>query len=163
MVNVNDLLKVGIADFKVARREPGIITYALGSCIGICLLDPVTKIAGMVHIMLPESSGERVDNPAKYAVTGIPLLVKSMTAAGANPIAFKAKIAGGAQMFQMKQASAIGDIGRRNIVKVREILAAMKIPVIAADVGENYARTLILHRESGVAEVKSYDRGIKTI
>lgn len=159
----DDILKVGIADLKVAKRETGIITYALGSCIGICLLDPLPKIAGMVHIMLPETNAGRIDNIAKYATTGIPALIKQMAAAGANPARMKAKIAGGAQMFKMTQGSAIGEIGKRNQQKVKEVLAAFNIPIIAEDCGANYARTLVFYRESGIAEVRSYDRGVKRI
>ncbi|MGP1441537.1 MAG: chemotaxis protein CheD [Anaerovoracaceae bacterium] len=152
-----DLLKVGIADMKVATKEEGIITFALGSCIGVCLYDPGSKIAGMVHIMLPEPGGRGdVDNDAKYATTGIPELIKKMTAAGAVKSRLVAKIAGGAKMFNMVNMKNIGDIGMRNAETVRNMLSQERIRLLKEDCGQDYARTMTFYRETGDAKITSY-------
>lgn len=153
-----ELLKVGIADMKVASSEEGIITFALGSCIGVCLYDPSARIAGLVHIMLPEPGMRNgVDNVAKYATTGIPELLRQMTLAGADRYRIIAKIAGGAKMFNLlSNATNIGDIGQRNYEAVRKTLLAEQIRLVGSDCGLDYARTLILYRETGEARVRSY-------
>ena len=152
-----DLLKVGIADMKVATKEEGIITYALGSCIGICLYDQTSKIAGMIHIMLPEPGGRGdVDNIAKYATTGIPELLKKMDAAGASRSRLVAKIAGGAKMFNMTNMKNIGDVGMRNAETVRKILSQERIRLLKEDCGQDYARTMTFFRETGEAKITSY-------
>lgn len=163
-MNDDLLLKVGIADMKVAKREQGIVTFALGSCIGVCLYDPVTKVAGMVHIMLAEpgrTSG--VDNVAKYATTGVPELINQMVRAGASKSRLVAKIAGGAKMFNMSANSSIGDIGRKNTDTVKRVLNEQGIRLLASDCGLDYARTLTLYRESGEARVRSYAHPEKTL
>lgn len=158
----NELIKVGIADMKVAVTEQGLITYALGSCIGICLYDATAKIAGMVHIMLPQPASGRVDNPAKYASTGIPELIKQMTMKGASKLRLTAKIAGGAKMFAMNGVtSSIGEIGMRNAQMVKEILRKENIRLLGEDCGLDYARTMSFFRENGQAMIKSYGHGEK--
>jgi chemotaxis protein CheD len=158
----DNLLKVGIGDMKVATKEDGIITYALGSCVGICLYDPVTKIAGMVHIMLPEPNISRVDNIAKYATTGIPELIRQMTLKGASKFRMTAKIAGGAEMFEVHDRnSSVGKIGHRNVEMVKRILQREKIRIIGEDCGLNYARTLTFTRMDGMAYINTYGHGEK--
>ena len=148
---------------KVAKTEQGLITYALGSCIGICLYDSAARIAGMVHIMLPQpSSTGKIDNIAKYATTGVPELIKKMTAAGASKVRLTAKIAGGAKMFAMNGgSSAIGEIGQRNAEMVRQILKQENIRLVGEDCGLDYARTMTFYRADGGAHIKSYGHGEK--
>lgn len=106
-------LVVGIGDMKLGRQEGTIITYALGSCIGIALYDPMIKLGALVHIMLPE----RVNSDAnifKYADTGVRETLRKLYAYGAVKHRMTAKIAGGAKMFDMKgKSSAMGNIGKR--------------------------------------------------
>ena len=98
---MNQVIKVGIADLNVAKNGDSLITYALGSCVGICLYDNVAKVAGLSHIMLPSSSGFSPVGKTedKFADTAIIRLVRLMEQSGARPARLKAKIAGGAQMF----------------------------------------------------------------
>ena len=80
-----DLIKVGMADYKVGRSPSTLISYGLGSCIGVSLYDPIRKIGGLLHIMLPDSTQARAsDNPAKFADTGIPLMINDVVALGAT-------------------------------------------------------------------------------
>ena len=95
------VITVGISDLAVSKAPDIIATYALGSCVGICLIDERSKIGGLVHIMLPNSKEAThiQDNLKKFADTGIAMLIREIERAGGNIRNLKAKIAGGAQMF----------------------------------------------------------------
>lgn len=156
---------VGIADLNVVRSPDVLVTYALGSCAGICLYDPMSKLAGLAHILLPSSSMSRnVDakEAMKYADTCIVMLVKKMEGMGASRANLKAKIAGGAQMFAFKSSSAdLGNIGARNVQSVKQTLAQLRIPIIAEDTGQDYGRTVFFYGENGAMKVKSVKKGEK--
>ena len=80
---MSELIRVGMADYKVGRAPASIISYGLGSCIGITMYDPVTKVGGLLHIMLPDSTQARVsENPAKFADTGIAAMLKDVMQLG---------------------------------------------------------------------------------
>lgn len=159
-----NLIKVGMADYKVGRSPATLISYGLGSCIGISLYDPQTKIGGLLHIMLPDSKQARAsDNPAKFADTGIPLLLNDVVAMGASKSRLVAKIAGGAQMFAFANATDIMRVGNRNADAVKQILRRHGIKVIAEDTGGNYGRTVQIDLNTGVYKVKTIDRGEKDI
>ena len=111
-------LTIGIADMKMAKGSGMLVTYALGSCIGICLYDPLIKLAAMIHIMLPLNMEAGRQNTMKYADTGIRETLKQMEAKGASRARIVAKIAGGAKMFEVNGGS-LGNIGQRNIDSVR--------------------------------------------
>ena len=107
---MNKEIKVGIADMKIARREGVLITYALGSCIGISLYDPAIKLAALLHIMLPEAGSMSDMNVFKFADTGIQEMLRKMAAFGGVKRRYQCKIAGGAKMFDMKGVGGIGNI-----------------------------------------------------
>lgn len=152
---------VGISDLNVVKAPDGLVTYALGSCVGICLYDPVTKVTGLSHIMLPDSTqiASSATQPYKFADTAIPLLVQKMAAMGALQIRIKAKIAGGAQMFGALGNSNIANIGERNVIAVKKALAQARIPIVAEDTGKNYGRTVFFTAEDGVMRIKSATKG----
>ncbi len=150
------VITVGIADLNVATQEDVLATYALGSCVGICLYDPETKVAGLAHIMLPlskEAVGNVIENRRRYADTGITELIKLMAAKGASPRRLVAKIAGGAQMFST--TSAVFNIGERNVMAVKRILTAYKIRIVAEEIGSNFGRTVFFYAKDGIMEVKA--------
>lgn len=155
---------VGISDLNVVKAPDILVTYALGSCVGICLYDSTVKVAGLSHIMLPSSVQlSNISNqPHKFADTAIVELVKKMELYGANHSHMKAKIAGGAQMFAALSTSAIANIGDRNVVAVKEVLARLRIPIIAEDTGSNYGRTQYFHAESGIMVIKAATRQERT-
>lgn len=153
---------VGISDWKICERNDILVTYALGSCIGICLYDKITGISGLSHIMLPDSKSIAGGSatPMKFADTAIPAMLSAMRARGACA-GITAKIAGGATMFQCNGAQF--NIGERNIAAVRTVLAGLHIPIIAADTGLNYGRTVTFYSENGAVEVSSTVRGKNVI
>lgn len=157
---MENLIVVGISDLKVVRVPDILITYALGSCVGICLYDYFTQIAGLSHILLPESQISVSDkNIMKYADTAITELLRQMVNLGASQSRITAKIAGGAQMF----FSSSINIGQRNILAVRSELQRLNIKIIAEDTGDNYGRTLSFDSGNGLVTVKSISHGNKTI
>ena len=143
-------IKVGMADLNVCVSPYRITTLGLGSCVGIAVRDPVTKIGGLAHIMLPDSTTIRNNsNIPKFADTGIEELVRQVTRKGANRSRLVAKIAGGAQMFGFNSNSEMVRVGERNVQATKKKLAQMRIPILAEDTGKNFGRTVIFYPETG--------------
>ncbi|MDX9871950.1 MAG: chemotaxis protein CheD [Clostridia bacterium] len=152
-------VKVGMAELRTALYPQNLTTIGLGSCVGVCLLDPVAKVGGMVHVMLPDSTQSRQSsNKAKYADTGIPQLIEEMQKQGARKSRLIAKIAGGAQMFSYSQKNEILRIGDRNIEAVKRILNNEGIRISAEDVGGTYGRTIVFSTEDAKLTVKTVNR-----
>ena len=108
---MDDKLVVGIADMKMAKGMGMLVTYALGSCIGICLYDPAIRLAALIHIMLPLNMETGRKSPLKYADTGIRETLREMERRGASKSRLTAKIAGGARMFDVGGGGSLGNIG----------------------------------------------------
>lgn len=161
---MSNIVRVGMADLNICKAPDTIITVGLGSCIGLTLYDPVLKIGGMVHYMLPDSKVmSNNTNIAKFADTGIPELLKRVTRAGANRSRLVAKIAGGAKMFEVAQMSTIGGIGDRNAMAARQILRQLNIKLVAEDTGLNFGRTVELHCDTGDFHIKAVKKPVKII
>lgn len=161
---MGDVIKVGMADLKICPYPNSITTLGLGSCVGIALYDPIKKVGGLAHIMLPDSTKIRNnENKAKFADTGIEELIRQMEAAGASRSRFVAKIAGGAQMFAFNSQSDMVRIGLRNIEASKSKLQELGIPLLAEDTGENYGRTIEFYTETGDLLIKSVGKPIKTL
>lgn len=154
---MNEKLTVGIADMKMAKGSGVLITYALGSCIGLCFQDPAIQLGALLHIMLPLNMEPGRKNPLKYADTGIRETLRQMEAKGASRRRITVKIAGGAKMFEVKGGN-LGNIGQRNIESVHTILRQEGIRLLAEDVGGNVARTLLFDVVSGQGCIRSYGR-----
>jgi chemotaxis protein CheD len=117
-----------------------LVSLGLGSCIGLALLDRKMGIAGLAHVVLPQSQGHAQENPRKFADLAVPELVSEMQALGARPIRLEAVVVGGASMFAVSSASL--EVGQRNESAVREMLVKMRIPVVAAETGGSRGRTI---------------------
>lgn len=159
-----ELIRVGMADYKVGNSPAVIISYGLGSCIGISLYDSQAKIGGLLHIMLPDSTQSRAsENPAKFADTGLPLMLGDVLQLGAKRSHLVAKIAGGAQMFAFANATDIMRVGTRNAIAAKEMLKKLGIPLLAEDTGGNYGRTVQIDLANGIYKVKTIDKGEKEL
>ena len=143
-------LVVGISDCKVSQDSEGVlVTYALGSCIAVTMYDPVSKIAGMLHYMLPESSIDAIKaqkNPYMFADTGIPKLIESVKAGGAQPRRMVVRLTGGAQVLD---GEGVFQIGKRNYLAARKILWKAGILIAAEAVGGEVSRTVRLEVGTG--------------
>ena len=161
---MGEMIKVGMADMNVCVAPDAITTLGLGSCVGIVLYDTTKKIAGMVHVMLPDSTKIRYNgNVAKFADTGIDELIKRLLKMGASKTSMIAKIAGGAQMFAFQSNNEMLRVGERNVEATKQILHQLKIPIIAEDTGLNYGRTIEFYPESGELIIRSVGKPLKTL
>jgi len=147
---------VNISDARVSNDlNDELVTYSLGSCIGVALYDPVTKTGGMLHYQLPNGqmdSDKARQNPMMFADTGMKFLIDKMTAMGVNRKQLKIKIAGGAQV--MNDAKTF-QIGKRNYAAIRQILWKNGMFIDAEDIGGHNARNLSLRIADGTVQVKS--------
>ena len=158
------VIKVGMADLKTGKAPDILTTLGLGSCIGIALWDPTTKIGGLAHVMLPDSTKIRNNsNIAKFADTGITELVRQMEEMGVPRKRLVAKIAGGARMFEVSGSTSVGNIGEKNAIASKQKLKELGIPILAEDTGLNYGRTVELNCENGDYVIKAVGKSVKTI
>lgn len=157
------IVKIGMADLNVATPPDVLQTCGLGSCVGVCLWDNVTKVGGMAHVMLPSSGQGKSGNDAKFADTAIPWLIDEMRKLGADRLRLTAKIAGGAQMFSFYSENDIMKIGDRNVEAVKTVLAQFKIRITAQDTGGNYGRTIEFYPESNKLYIRTINLGEKFV
>lgn len=161
---VGSEVKVGIADLNLVLDPGTIMTIGLGSCIGIALYDKTLKVAGLAHIMLPDSTQFKSNtNPMKFADTAIPILIEKMEKEGCRKRNLIAKIAGGASMFNFTDKSIISDIGKRNSEAVKKALKDESVPIISEEIGGNKGRTMILYSSDGKVVLKVVGQGIMEI
>ena len=141
---------VGMADCQVSGEAGAtLVTYALGSCIAVAIHDPVSRVAGMLHLMLPESALAREkaeQNPYMFADTGVPRLFRQAYSAGAEKSRLVVRIAGGAQVMDH---AGVFNIGKRNHVAVRKLLWKAGVMIHAEAVGGVESRTVRLETDTG--------------
>ena len=154
-VSVTNLITVDIADMAVSNRSSDkLITYSLGSCIGLAIWDPVAKVGGLLHYMLPDSSispEKAKERPFMFADTGIPLLFKSVYKLGGDKKRLIVKVAGGSQMMDAKGTF---NIGKRNYMALRKLLWKNNVMIDAEDVGGFESRTMALEISTGLVTIK---------
>ena len=155
---MNNRLVLGIADMKMRQYEGELVTYALGSCIGLCFYDPMIKLAALLHVMLPLNMETGRKNPLKYADTGIRETLRQMEGKGARRGRIVVKIAGGAKMFDVPGGGSLGNIGQRNIESVHLNLKKEGIRLLKEDVGGTAARTLWFDAATGIGYIRSYGK-----
>lgn len=159
-----EMIKVGMADLNICFAPDSITTLGLGSCVGVALYDKTLRMAGLVHVMLPDSTQVRQNqNRAKFADTGIDYLIEMMTRKGANRRNLTAKIAGGAQMFAFSGNSDMLRVGERNVMAVKKKLNSLGIRILAEDTGLNFGRTVEFYPDTGNFVIKSVGKAVKTI
>jgi len=147
---------VGISDLKVSGNIGDVlITYALGSCIGVAVYDPYVTVGGLLHFMLPDSSidgNKAKKTPAMFADTGIPLLFKSCYKLGAEKKSMIVKVAGGASIMDDMNYFRIG---QKNITALRKMFWRNNVIIDGEDIGKNHNRTVQLHISTGKVLVKN--------
>lgn len=161
MTSIDTVVKVGIADLNLVEAPNKIRTSGLGSCVGVVIYDSNKQIGGLSHVMLPDSSLTRQNdfNEYKYADSAIDILIDKLAAKQASKYHLKAKIAGGAQMFQHHQSSDVMRIGPRNVEAVKERLKLHQIPIIAADVGGGSGRTIEFDPLTNQLKIRTVNKG----
>lgn len=160
-----EVVKVGIAQMDIVKIPNTIRTSGLGSCVGVVLYDETKRIAGLVHIMLPDSSLGRNNslNVAKFADTGIQGLIEMLKLEGVQTYKLKAKIAGGAQMFKFASDQNSMRIGPRNVEAVKKELKKNRIPIVAEDIGGSSGRTIEFNPATSKLSIRTVNQGVTEI
>ncbi len=155
---------IGVSDMKVSNDPEGIlVTYSLGSCIGVAIYDPMVKVGGLLHFMLPESSLDKIkseNNPYMFADTGIPRLFKTTYQLGAKKENMRVIIAGGSQVLDQH---GFFNIGKRNQMAVRKMFHRNNVIIDYFDTGGNVNRTIRMSIKNGDTWVKVSGQGEKKI
>jgi chemotaxis protein CheD len=149
---------VGMGELVVSRDPSDVIAcIGLGSCIAMCIWDPVARMGGVAHMLLPtsRSNAEMMGSPAKYITNGVPNLINRMIKSGSSRHNLIIKITGGARMLNIPGENNILDIGQRNIIEVRAVMKRENIPLIAEDVGGTSGRSMQLFMDTGRIMVRS--------
>ncbi|MFH1674160.1 MAG: chemotaxis protein CheD [Pseudomonadota bacterium] len=145
---------------KVSNDPDEVLTtYSLGSCIGIAVYDPVVKVGGILHYMLPDSSLDKrkaQERPFMFANTGIPMLFKSCFKLGAKKNRMIVKVAGGSQLMDR---SAFFNIGKRNYAALRKLFWRNNVIIEGEDIGGNFNRTMSLNIGTGTVTLKISGKG----
>jgi len=157
-------INIGIAGYGVSRSPNRLVTLGLGSCVGICLYDRETRVGGLLHIMLPDSTQfKEVKKPGKFADTGIPVLIDEVVRQGGRLPRLFAKLAGGAQMFSGPDANNSMNIGMRNVAASRAALDRAGIRIVAEDVGGGAGRTIFFDLSTGQVVVRTMGNNYRVI
>ncbi|MCK5219235.1 chemotaxis protein CheD [bacterium] len=158
-----------MADWKLAQNQDTLVTFGLGSCVGLGLLDEKTKSAAMAHIMLPDSKQLRFrqeTSPAKFADTAIMIMLKTFEKMGISKQRLKAKIVGGANMFIIARSTATRgnfNVGQRNVAAVKEQLEQTGIPLVGEDTGGSVGRSVEFFAKNGIMRVRTALAGERDI
>jgi chemotaxis protein CheD len=155
---------VGVSDMKVSK-DPGavLVTYSLGSCIGIAVFDPAAKVGGLLHYMLPESSldsAKAAANPFMFADTGIPRLFKSVYELGGVKSRMRVIMVGGSQVLDQ---NGFFNIGKRNEMAARKLFYRNNVVINFADTGGSGNRTIRLAVNDGKCWLKGSGEGERLI
>lgn len=149
-------IDVGIGEYGVSRKpDDEIKTYALGSCVAVIAFDPENKVAGLIHIALPEAKvnpEKAKKRPGYFADSGLPVFIKAMEQEGANKRKIKIKLAGGASIMDENRQF---DIGRRNMIAIKRFLWKEGLGVIREDVGGTISRTVKITVEAGEVTISN--------
>lgn len=157
VAELESMILVNMGDYKTARGEKKLMTKDLGSCVGVAVRDPQTGVGGLLHVMLPDHNMARHGDisyvATKYADSGLDEMVRALVTQGAERRRLVAKIAGAAHMIRNAAIPESKDISARNLMAVQKKLGALQIPLLAADVGEHYPRTVVFEPGSGTFRI----------
>ncbi|MCI8337229.1 MAG: chemotaxis protein CheD [Lachnospiraceae bacterium] len=154
---------VGIGDIKCGKGGQSIATYALGSCVGVCMYDELTGIGGLLHALLPFAKNIDMVDPARYVDTGVKRLFHEICHRGASPARLKAKVVGGAKMFEFQTNVEMEDIGTANVHQVHRELQALGIPIVGEVTGGEVGRTIHFTPGTGSIRIHASDKSEKII
>ncbi len=157
-VDVSDRVSViGLGEWKASKDDDAeLVCLGLGSCVALCAYDPVARVGGMAHMVLPSSREGRVVGPgAKFVDLGVPLLLQDMEKIGASRSRLVLKIAGGAHMISAAGFNGHLNIGERNAASARDVISQLGLRLRAEDVGGARGRTVRLRVGTGQVVVST--------
>ena len=154
IATVAPVIAVGLGDLFISTSDD-LVAYSLGSCVGICLWDPIAKVAGMAHVVLPTAPAGAVALPGKFGDTAVPALLSALARAGAQKFRLQCKIAGGAAVLAIGGGGSLPKIGDRNVESVKAALAKVNLRILGEQTGGNQGRTVRLEPASGRVLVRT--------
>jgi chemotaxis protein CheD len=154
-------VRVEMAEMKV-ERIPIMLVTSVGSCVAICIHEPVSRCGGLAHVMLPKAGSDSRFMPSKYAETAVPIMVDAIKKLGGNSHSLSAKIAGGADMFSTLRCGMLR-IGEQNVQATRQALQAQGVRIVAEDVGGTSGRKVSFNLGDGSVIVQSLNRVEKVL
>lgn len=170
---MSELINVAVAELKISTNSDILASYGLGSCVAVAVYDPVKKIGGLAHVMLPESREREAEGaPGKFGDTAVAFLVDELCRNGARKNSLRCKLVGGAQMFEIPGArnrnaglscGPSANIGGRNVESVKRALGMLNIPVVGEDTGGNHGRTVMFDTSTGRLDISSIRYGRSSI
>lgn len=160
---MSKIISIGISEYRIAFAPAVLVTYGLGSCVGIALYDPDARIGGLAHTLLPAPvrDVEVLEKTAKFTCWAVELMVEELVKCGCAPERLVAKLAGGATMFESQYRSTHGGIGERNVAAARAALERSGIPLVAEDTGGDYGRSLEFNTATGIIMVRALQQPIR--
>jgi len=155
------LIQVGIAELEVARAPARLQAVALGSCVAVILYDPVARVGGLAHVLLPDPriGRPRPDQPARAAPTAVAALLDELLALGAERSRVTARLVGGARMFATLQPAGTLQMGERNVSAARDALGRHRLALVGEAVGGSFGRSVAFDLATGRVTVTSYEMG----
>ncbi|MFH0790286.1 MAG: chemotaxis protein CheD [Candidatus Omnitrophota bacterium] len=158
------IIEINMADMKIAEAPAKLITRGLGSCLGIVIYNPVKKIGGMAHPMLPDINHAKIQsNPHRFVNSVIIKMVDELERKAGSRANLITKLFGGAHMFNFIAGDSILNVGERNIVMAKAILNELGIKILAEDTGGSFGRTVELDLDNGRVLVKTVNLGEKEV
>ena len=154
-------IHVGISALEVAKAPATLTALALGSCVAVILHDPVAKVGGLAHVLLPSTSigRQRVDAPARHMPPAVAMLQEGMINLGAVHRRLTARLVGGASMFATLQPAGSIQMGERNVHSARSVLHQHGIRLVGEAVGGDYGRSVDFDVATGKVVITSYAHG----
>jgi chemotaxis protein CheD len=160
----DNILEVQMAQMQIAQAPGKLVTRGLGSCLGITFYDPVKKLGGMEHPMLPDIDKAKVkSNPSRFVNSAIMNMIKEFEKIGSPRSRIVAKIFGGARMFSFINADSVLNVGQKNIEVAIATLKEAGIKVAGQEVGGTFGRTIEMNLEDGRVLVKTVSWGEKEV
>ncbi|MCY3413489.1 MAG: chemotaxis protein CheD [Candidatus Heimdallarchaeota archaeon] len=151
--------KAGIGEIVYGKPPDILSALALGSCIGVVIYDPLIKVASLGHVSLPlideamRNAPRRLEEtPGRYADVAVPIMIEKLKEMGA--VKLKAKLAGGAQVFNIKIDKSLPYLGERNYQEVKRQLEIHRIKVVAEDVLGRWSRTVKFYPETSIYQLR---------
>ncbi|NBS32336.1 MAG: chemotaxis protein [Planctomycetia bacterium] len=142
---------IGMGELGVGQTD-GLLKTFVGSCVGVTIFNRRRKLAGLAHVMLPESRGQS-SQPGKFADTAIPEMLRRLEKfCGGETVRWSAKIAGGAKMFAFQADTTVGDL---NVAAIEHILAELDIPILAKCCGGKQGRRIAVDVATGTMTVET--------
>lgn len=147
---------VGLGEIKISR-DPGelLVAYGLGSCLGIGVFDPIARVAGMLHAILPANPNGSSENAGKYVDTGVALLLEQMIKLGGERRRFILRMAGGANMLIAPGMSSVLNVGSRNVESAFAIFTTLNLKLASHEVGGNVGRTVRFYVADGRMTIRT--------